>query len=425
MSRRKILLWVIIVGLVASLGLSSAFCLQKTEKEEDIYKSLELFGDAISLIQQKYVGEVDAKELIYGALRGMLSSLDPYSQFLDPDEYKDMQVQTEGEFGGLGIKIAIKDTILTVITPLDGTPADKKGIKAGDRIIKIDGESTEGITLLGAVKKLRGEPGSKVTITIYRESENKIFDVTIVRDIIKIESLKGVRIIEDNIGYIRLVELQEQTPKDFKEAILKLRDEGMDSLILDLRNNPGGLLESAVEIADMLIDEDGILVSTKAQSKNRSLTFKTKQKAILPSEMPIVVIVNGGSASGAEIIAGALQDYKRAVLLGEKTFGKGSVQTVIPLTDGSAVRLTTSKYFLPSGRSIHEKGITPDVVVEEKAEGVANKEKPERIFEELKKDEDIESLEEEIDEHDYQLMRAIDLIKGLKVYSKRYLKVER
>ena len=423
MPKRRIFIWIIITVLFVGLGLGSGFCLQRTEKEQKTYKALQLFSDAISIIEDTYVEEVDSKDLIYGAMSGMLSSLDPYSQFLNPDEYKEMQVQTEGEFGGLGIRIAIKDRILTVITPLHGTPADKAGIEANDRIIKIDDESTEGITLRGAVKKLRGEPGTKVTLTIFREEKGEIFNVTIVRDIIKIESLKGDRIIEDNIGYIKLIELQEDTPKEFKKAILKLEKEKMDSLILDLRNNPGGLLNSAVDITDMLINEKGIIVSTNARTDSKSYIYKTRMDALIADDMPMVVLINEGSASGAEIIAGALQDYKRAILLGAKTFGKGSVQTIIPLGDGSALRVTTSKYFLPSGRSIHEKGITPDIIVKKKIQKIDKEEKPEKIFEELKKGEKLEILKD--DEYDYQLKRAIDLIKGLEIYSERYSKIEK
>jgi carboxyl-terminal processing protease len=423
MTSRNITLWIVIVVVAVGLGAGSGFCLQRTEKEQEIYGSLELFSQALSIIEANYVEEVEAKDLIYGALSGMLSSLGPYSQFLTPDEYKDMQVQTEGEFGGLGIRIAIKNNLLTVITPLHRTPAERAGLQPGDRIIKIDEESTEGITLHESVKKLRGDPGTKITLTIFREKEGKIFDITITRDIIKIESLKGGVFVEDKIGYIKLIELQENTAEEFKQAVLKLKEEKMESLILDLRNNPGGLLDTAVDIADMLIDEEGIIVSTEARDKEKSYPYKGKKKAIIPDEIPIVVLINEGSASGAEIIAGALQDYKRAVLLGTETFGKGSVQTIIPLNDGCALRLTTSKYYLASGRSIHDIGVTPDIIVKKKEIDKSDLEKePEKIFERLEKEEMPDILEDK--EYDYQLNRAIDLIKGLNVYSKRFSRIE-
>ncbi len=419
MKKRRILLWIIMAGLITGLGLGSGVCFQKSEKEKELYSSLELFSHALSMIQSKYVEEIDSKDLIYGALKGMLYSLDPYSQFLDPDSYKDMQVHTEGKFGGLGIEIAIKDNLLTIITPIHGTPADKAGVKAGDRIIKIDGESSEGITLLDSVKKLRGEPGTEVKLTIFREKAGKVLEISIIRDIIKIESLKGQRILENNIGYIRLVEFQEESSVEFEKVIIELKKEGMDALILDLRNNPGGLLDSAVNIADMFVPKNKLLVTTKGREGEQSYTFKSRRKPLLAEEVPIVVMVNQGSASGAEILAAVLQDYKRAVLIGQKTFGKGSVQTIIPLVDGSALRITTSKYFLPSGRSIHEKGIMPDVVVEDKLMEMNAEEKSKVFFDEVERKENGEIAAEETEAYDYQLKRAIDLIKGLRVYSER------
>jgi carboxyl-terminal processing protease len=431
MPRKKAIVWIVIFSLVFfALGIKGAICLEEKNEtsaalnQEELFKSLELFSSAISLIQSKYVEEVDSRELIYGALKGMLYSLDPYSSFLDPDAYSDMQVQTEGEFGGLGIEISIKDNILTIISPIHGTPAEKAGVMAQDRIIKIDGESTEGITLLEAVKQLRGKPATEVTLTIFREKTGKIYDITIVRDIIKIESIKNVRIVDDNIGYIRLVEFQEKTPEEFERSINELKQDGMDSLILDLRNNPGGLLDSAVEIADMLLPAGVEIVSTKGRAEAEGYSFSSKEASLLVGGEPIVVLINQGSASGSEILAGALQDYHRAVLLGETTFGKGSVQSVIPMIDGSAVRITTSRYYLPSGRSIHEKGVEPDIEVEALDVELSPQDNSEKIFEEIENGKEEDILSEAIEENDYQLMRAIDLIKGLKVYSQKKSEIE-
>ena len=432
MHRRKSIIWIIIFSLTFfAVGLRGGICLdedqqaQSNTNQEELFKSLEIFSGAISLIQTKYVEEVDSKELIYGALKGMLYSLDPYSQFLDPDAYSDMQVQTEGEFGGLGIEIAVKDNILTIISPIHGTPAERAGVMAGDRIIKIDGETTEAITLLEAVKKLRGKPKSEVTLTVFREKTSKIYDILIIRDIIKIDSIKDVQMVDEKIGYIRLVEFQENSPAEFKKAVVKLKKEGMDSLVLDVRNNPGGLLDSAIQITDMLLPADLVIVSTRGRDSKEEYTFSSKEKSLLSDKEPMVVLINEGSASGSEILAGALQDHNRAVLLGQKTFGKGSVQSVIPMSDGSAVRSTTSKYYLPSGRSIHEKGIEPDIEVEEITMELSAEESSKLLFDKIEKEGKEDLSTEEAQEYDYQLKRAIDLIKGLKVYSKRNTEIEK
>ncbi|MDP8261016.1 MAG: S41 family peptidase [Candidatus Kappaea frigidicola] len=432
MHRRKSIIWIIIFSLTFfAVGLRGGICLdedqqaQSNTNQEELFKSLEIFSGAISLIQTKYVEEVDSKELIYGALKGMLYSLDPYSQFLDPDAYSDMQVQTEGEFGGLGIEIAVKDNILTIISPIHGTPAERAGVMAGDRIIKIDGETTEAITLLEAVKKLRGKPKSEVTLTVFREKTSKIYDILIIRDIIKIDSIKDVQMVDEKIGYIRLVEFQENSPAEFKKAVVKLKKEGMDSLVLDVRNNPGGLLDSAIQITDMLLPADLVIVSTRGRDSKEEYTFSSKEKSLLSDKEPMVVLINEGSASGSEILAGALQDHNRAVLLGQKTFGKGSVQSVIPMSDGSAVRITTSKYYLPSGRSIHEKGIEPDIEVEEITMELSAEESSKLLFDKIEKEGKEDLSTEEAQEYDYQLKRAIDLIKGLKVYSKRNTEIEK
>lgn len=407
------------------LGLAVCFCIlalnsgiskEEQETRDDFYEEIELFTDCISIIRAEYVDEVKHKDLIYGSLRGMLVSLDPYSQFMDPDTYKEIKVETEGEFGGLGIEITIKDGLLTIVTPIDGTPAYHAGLKAQDKIVKIDGELTRDITLMEAVRKLRGKPGTQVTVTIMRERARKLLDFTITRDIIKIESIKQAKIIEDNIGYIRLVEFQEKTLGDLESALENLKNQGMQGLVLDLRNNPGGLLDVAVEVADKFLEPDRMIVSTQGRIRSQNLEFKSHAKNA-HTDYPLVILINGGSASGSEIVAGAIQDHQRGLLLGTKTFGKGSVQTVIPLRDGSAIRLTTSKYYTPSGRSIHGEGIVPDVVVEFEEEEPREEpnDKSAKVFDKIENGEAIE--EEEI--YDNQLVRAVDLLKGIKIYQNR------
>lgn len=407
---------------------------QETAAEDDFYEEIELFTDALTLIRSEYVESAKYKDLIYGALKGMLVSLDPYSQFLDPDAYKEVKVETEGEFGGLGIQIAIKDSLLTIISPIDDTPAFHAGIKAGDRIVKIEGELTRDITLIDAVKKLRGTPGTKVNITILREGAEKLMDFTITRDIIKIKSIRYAKLFEDKIGYIRISEFQERTAQQLEEALTQLEGLGMAGLILDLRNNPGGLLDSAVRVTEKFIPAGEVIVSTHGRFTKQDMVFRSAKRGTHRT-YPLIVLISKGSASGSEIVAGAIQDYKRGILLGTQSFGKGSVQTVVPLRDGSALRLTTSKYFTPGGRCIHEKGITPDVVVEfeEKEVKEEKEEKAKDVFEqieekqEVKEEEPLKTVSQETETtlkdfmselgyYDNQLVRAADLLKGIKLY---------
>ncbi len=415
---KRIGLWLLVCGIFLGLSLGIGMCAKdkSVNQKEKLYESLELFADTVSIINGGFVDEVDSKDLIYGALKGMLSSLDPYSQFLDPDTYKEMKVTTGGEFGGLGIEISIRDNLLTVISPIAGTPAYRIGIKAYDRILKIDDESTKDITLIEAVKKMRGKPGEPVKLTILREGAGRLLEFNIVRDIIKIESIKEAEIIEDKIGYIQIAEFQEHTKRDLDKALKKLEAQGMKGLIIDLRNNPGGLLTVAVEIADFFLPEGKLIVSTKGRNLAQNLVFKS-HKTSAHLDYPIVILINEGSASGSEIVAGALRDNKRALLLGTKTFGKGSVQTIIPLSDGSAVRLTTSKYYLPCGESIHEEGIVPDIEVDEE-EYVAKKQEKVDVFEQIEKEPqaEIDLEKEQQEKYDIQLERAIDLIKGIVAY---------
>lgn len=392
------------------------------QKTDNLYKELELFSDAVSLIRADYVEEKKPKDLMYGALKGLLSSLDPYSQFMDPDTYNEMKVETEGEFGGIGIEITLKDDLLTIISPIDDTPAYKAGLKAGDKIVKIDGVIAKDLTLIEAVKKLRGKPGTEVNIIILRESDKKLLEFTITRSIIKIDSIKKAEMVEPGIGYIRLTEFQENTPKDLSEALKKLEAEKLKGLVLDLRNNPGGLLDVAVDVAGKFLGEGKLVVSTRGRVENQNLEFKSNNKNN-HLDYPIVVLINGGSASASEIVAGALQDHKRALLMGTKSFGKGSVQTVVPMSDGSAIRLTTSKYFTPNGRSIHGEGIVPDIIVEyeERSEKEKEVNKETELLEKLMENKE-KTAEEKADakkkkELDNQLLRAVDVLKGIVIYT--------
>jgi carboxyl-terminal processing protease len=309
------------------------------------------------------------------------------------------------------------------VTPIEDTPAWKAGVKPNDRIVKIGNELTRDITLTEAVKKLRGKPREPVTITILRESERKLLEFTIVRDIIKIKDIKEAMILEDNIGYLRLVEFRENTPKDMRSTLMKLRKEGMSAFILDLRNNPGGLLNVAVKIAEMFIPEKKLVVLTRGRKPTQSLEFLSETRNPF-LDLPMVVLINEGSASGSEIVAGALQDYKRAIIVGIKSFGKGSVQTIVPLTDGSALRLTTSKYFTPLGKEIHGKGVQPDIAVEEGKIEIINRdelpvEKAQDIFEKIEVKEE-KTQEKSLKDYrsDNQLMRAVDILKALRIYEK-------
>jgi carboxyl-terminal processing protease len=414
------------IGGACSVGISQV----TAQSKKDLYSQVELFSYALTTIQSDYVDEKTPQDLIYGALRGMLSSLDPHSQFMDPDEYKDLKTETEGKFGGLGVEISIKDDLLTVISPVEDTPAWRAGIKAGDRIVKIDHDVTRDMNLDDAVKKLRGDPGSKVTLTILRESDDSVQDFVITREIIHVDDIKDPHIMGDHIGYVRLTEFRENSYSELHRALENLKAQGADSLILDLRNNPGGLLDVAVRIAEDFLPAGRTIVSTKGRHTSDDYTAKSENNRGDFLDWPIVVMINEGSASGSEIVAGALRDNKRAVLVGVKSFGKGSVQSVIPLPDGSGLRLTTARYFTPSGVCINGIGITPDVVVENNApkgddgsdaKGV-NKESGEdvdTIFSDLERKEDKKQLElKKKDMADTQLQSAVNVIKGIKVYRK-------
>ena len=335
----------------------------RTVLATETYEELKTFTEVLAHVQKHYVEDVKTKDLVYGAIRGMLSTLDPHSAFMPPDVYKEVQVETKGEFGGVGIQIGMKENRLTVIAPIDGTPAERAGVKAGDFIIKVNEESTKDMTLLDAVQKMRGLKGTKVTLTIQREGVADPLVFPLVREVIKIESVR-FKMLDGNIGYVRLTQFQDQSSKDVANAVRKLREQKMQSLILDLRNNPGGLLNSAVEVSEQFVGLNRLIVYIKTREgrKDDYISHNKEQ----PEDYPVIVLVNEGSASASEIVAGALQDWGRAVVVGVQTFGKGSVQTILPLGDGSGLRLTTAKYYTPKGRSIHGVGINPDIVVKGK-----------------------------------------------------------
>jgi carboxyl-terminal processing protease len=319
--------------------------------EDNLYANIKLFDRVAISLNSKYVEEVDSKELIYTGIRAMLKTLDPYTQFFEKSDYDELMVQTKGKFGGLGIEIGIRDEWLTVISPIAGTPAYEIGLQAGDRIIKIEGESTEGITTQGAVKKLRGPKGTEVTITVARKGELDPIDYTITRDIIEIKSVPYYDQIEPGIGYIHLARFSENAEHELEAALEELVDENLDGLILDLRNNPGGLLPQAVHVADLFLDQGQLLVYTLGRASNTSAQYKAKREPLY-SQKPLVILVNRGSASASEIVSGAVQDWDRGIILGTNTWGKGLVQTVIPTNQETALKLTTAKYYTPSGRCI-------------------------------------------------------------------------
>lgn len=398
--------------------------------EVEGYENLKTFTEVLSIVKKNYVEEVKTKELIYGAIKGMLNSLDPHSGFMTPEAFKEMQVDTKGEFGGIGIQIGIKDGLLTVIAPIEDTPAYRAGISAGDRIIKINNESTKDMGLHEAVSKMRGPKGTTVKLTILREGWKEPKEFTITRDIIKVKSVK-YKVIDDRIGYIKLTQFQEQTAADLATALSKLSEEKLseekiDSLILDLRNNPGGLLSSAVDVASQFLPPNRLVVYTKDRSGEK-VEYQSSSNRPYYDKLTMAVLVNQGSASASEIVAGALKDWNRAVLVGVQTFGKGSVQSVIPLSDGSGIRLTTARYYTPKGISIQNTGITPDIIVKIEAKDgkehvvvrekdlqkhLKNDQKDEKGDEDEKETAPIEIAEKD----DTQLQRAIDLLKTWRVF---------
>jgi carboxyl-terminal processing protease len=347
----------VMVALVVGVLLGKGW--ERTGHATETYEELKTFSEVLTQVQKSYVDETKVKDLVQGAIRGMLSTLDPHSAYMTPDMFKEMQVETKGEFGGVGIQIGVKENRLAVIAPIEGTPAYRAGVKAGDFITKVNDETTKDLTLMDAVQKMRGPKGSKVNLTIQREGTPEPLQFTLVRDTIKIESVKSK--VLDNIGYVRLTQFQESTGRDLSKVLKQFKEQKLQSTILDLRNNPGGLLTASVEVSEQFLPGGKLIVYTKGrESKKDEWIAKGKDQM---DDSPMIILINEGSASASEIVAGALQDYGRAVIVGTTSFGKGSVQTILPLGDGSGLRLTTAKYYTPKGRSIQSTGITPDIVV--------------------------------------------------------------
>jgi carboxyl-terminal processing protease len=407
--------------------------------DQNTYKSLKTFSEVLDMVEKNYVEPVDGDKLMQGAINGMMKSLDPHSVFMTAEMFKELEVETRGSFGGLGIEITILKDVLTVVSPIEDTPAYNAGIKAGDQIIKIDDKSTKDITITEAVKKLRGPRDTKVTITIMREGFTKPKDFVITRSIIKIKAVKS-KIYDDQIGYIRIATFQERAADDVKKALREVAAKAnpLTGLVIDLRNNPGGLLNQSVDVSDLFL-KSGIIVSTRGRAQGTESRAVAKNDGDEPT-CPIVVLVNEGTASAAEIVSGALQDNGRAVILGTQTFGKGSVQTVIPMEGGAALKLTTSKYYTPKGRSIQAEGITPDIVVKlirpaEEKNGTEEQlmrlrerdlqghfkslKELEGKLEDSKKDQKTETKKDVDDlDKDNQLKFAVEVLKGLNILQK-------
>ena len=435
-----------VAGVLLTTQVAGPLVAQETAKPTSVYEQLDLFGDIFERIRSQYVEQVDDKKLIEAAINGMLTSLDPHSNYLSAEDFADMRTQTHGEFGGLGIEVTQEDGFVKVVSPIDGTPAAEAGIEAGDFITQVNGENVQGLTLDQAVNLMRGPVGSEIVITIARKGKEEPFDVTIVRDTIKVAAVKAR--LEDNTVVLRVTTFSDQTFSDLQAGIKKSVDEagGMDKVngfVLDLRNNPGGLLTQAISVSDAFL-EKGEIVSTRGRNPQDSERFNA-EPGDLALGKPVVVLINGGSASASEIVTGALQDHHRAIVVGTKSFGKGSVQTVIPLKGEAAMRLTTARYYTPSGRSIQSLGISPDIVVEQPARDPATDETKaadeakaaaeasrirseadlrgslsnDSMTEDEKKvleDEQAKALEtakRRLD--DYQMAYAIDIIKGLTV----------
>ncbi len=430
--RRRLIYGFVTLALAVNLLVGARIYLSSAEAAEknSPYSSLELFSVVMERVRKDYVDGQDLtyQELVYGALKGMLNTLDPHSEFMEPYKYKELQDDTQGAFGGVGLVISMRDEFVTVVSPMDDSPGFKAGILAGDRIVEIDGKSTEKIGVDEAKKQLRGEPGTDVKLTVFRPSTSTTKQVTLTRKVISVDMVKDINgkkefpLLDNKIGYVRLVQFGEKTSEELERAIQQLKSKGMQSLILDLRWNPGGLLDQAVDVCEKFLPRGKLVVSTEGRNPSQNTQRRAMGKGDELDSMPMVVLVNLGSASASEIVAGCLQDVKRAVILGEKTFGKGSVQSIMPLPDGAALRLTTAKYYTPSHKVIHEHGITPDITVP-----MSDEDEQDLLL--LRAPGGVEGLDPAertriLAVHDVQLERAVDLLKGLKLFSQRLLEVE-
>jgi carboxyl-terminal processing protease len=392
----------------------------QTNEDEEAYKEIRLLTTAILQVRKGYVDETKTsyKDLVHSALRGMLESLDPHSQFMEPQAYQQIKDDTAGEFSGIGIVLGTRDNVLTCISPIEDTPAFKAGVQAGDKIVEVDGLSTEGMAVNDAIKKLRGAKGSLVKLKILRAGSQDFRTIELTRDIIKVSSVKGARMLEPGLGYVRVTQFSESVTDDLEAALKKLSDQGLKALILDLRNNPGGLLTSAISVSELFLKKGEVIVSTRGR---KGTPTPPPVKAVgqrHTRDFPMAILINGGSASASEIVAGALQDNKRAVLVGDVSFGKASVQSLLPLDDQSAIRLTTAHYYTPSGRLIHDVGIQPDIVAP-MAPDLWHKVQIRRLNEESPGSVDAKLLEGTGQVRDAQLDRAIDLLKGILVFKEK------
>ena len=428
----------IFIGVSASIT-GNVFANKQTANGLPL-NELRNLSDIFSRIKSDYVEDVEDKVLLENAIKGMLSGLDPHSTYLNADEYKELKIGTTGQFGGLGIQVGMEDGFVKVISPIDDTPAFRAGVESGDLIVRLDEKSVKGMSLNDAVKIMRGEPGSEIKLTIVRKGEDKPLVIVITRAIIKVDSVKN-RMLEPGYGYVRISNFQSKTPRDLLKAINSLKKEfgsDLNGLVLDLRNNPGGVLNAAADVSDLFINK-GKLVYTEGRIKNSKFEFNARPGDVM-NGAPIVVLINGGSASASEIVAGALQDHHRAVLMGSKSFGKGSVQTIQELRSGGAVKITTARYFTPSGRSIQGEGITPDInlddfkVTKVETNGVSRLKEsdldkhitnPDKTDDEIKQENDAKEESENgkkvLAAEDYQLHEALVLLKGLSILNPKSL----
>jgi len=420
MKRRFVLIVLALLAVINGLTALRLFTAHAAENDPDSgYAQIAVFAKAMQLLRQDYVdgNKTSYHDLVYAAMKGMLASLDPHSQFMEPDDFRDMQDDTRSRFNGLGIEVSTKNGVLTVVTPMEDTPAAKAGILAGDQILKINGTPTEKLELQQAVNLLRGKPEQKATLTILRPSSKEVKDYVLERAEVKVQSVKNVHLLDKEltgafkVGYVRVVQFNEPTAEDLAKALDELQKQGMQALILDLRNNPGGLLNSAVDVCSQFLPPNTVVVSTQGRAASQEREYTTSSTAKERPRFPMAVLVNEGSASGAEIVSGALKDLKRAILVGETTFGKGSVQNVLQLPDGSALRFTTAKYYTPGKQVIHANGVTPNIAVPMTVE------QQHALF--IARNSDVKTDDEknQIRSRDPQMLRAIDALKGVMIYA--------